>query len=322
MKTGAINMTKNVSKLKRLYDLDRVLCSSHRRTLNEIADELGVAPRTVIRYFNDLNKTFNGKVINEKNGTRYEYRYADENFALSNISITEEEAFALQNAKQLLQSLPLHDFYSKMLKGLDRLLDRAKRFNDCEKRHFKDKIILTTDNSKASIRPDLKVPEDVLHEALEKNLPVRISFHSPTGEDIIYEENFYPLLLVSFLGTWFLLAVKNASKSTDIFRYELPDELREEDFALLNYYDFTAARLISTSKERMMPEYYLKNENTVTHGAVPASLNYDENFRPILSFAFWFMDYRIELEYSPNPDTGKIEMIKRLPFSGVERLDS
>lgn len=159
--------------------------------------------------------------------------------------------------------------------------------------------------------------ENVLHETLEKNLPVRISCRFPTGEDIIYEENFYPLLLVSFLGTWFLLAVKNASKSTDIFSYELPDELREEDFALLNYYDFTAARIISTSKERMMPEYYLKNENTVTHGAVPASMTYDENFRPILSFAFWFMDYRIELEYSPNPDTGKIEMIKRLPWSGV-----
>jgi hypothetical protein len=121
------------------------------------------------------------------------------------------------------------------------------------------------------------------------------------------------------MGTWFLLAIKNASKLNDVFKYELPSELREEDFALLNFYDFTSAKIIAISKERMLPEYYLKHENTVTHGAVPASLTYDENFRPILSFAFWFMDYRIELEYSPNSDTGRIEMIKRLPWSGVRK---
>lgn len=306
--------------LKRLIDLDRLLRSQSKLTLQEIADKLNVTTRTVLRDFNIFKDIFNSTVINEKNGSRYEYRYADENFAFSDISLTEEEAFALQNARQFLQSLPLHDFYSKTLRGLDMLLERSKRFNNYEERHFKDKIIFTTDNSKAPKRPDLKVIEDVLHEALEKNLPVRISFHSPTGEDIIYEENFYPLLLVSFLGTWFLLAAKNASKSKDSFSYELPDELREEDFALLNFYDFTAARIIATSKERMLPEYYLKHENTVTHGSLPASLTYDENFRPILSFAFWFMDYRIELEYSPNPDTGRIEMIHRLPFSGVEKL--
>jgi hypothetical protein len=319
MKTGGINMKSEEEILKRLIDLDRLLRSQSKLTLQEIADKLNVTTRTVLRDFNIFKDIFNSTVINEKNGSRYEYRYADENFAFSDISLTEEEAFALQDARQLLQSLPLHEFYSKTLRGLDMLLERSKRFTNCEERHFKDKIIFTTDNSKAPTRPDLKPIEAVLHEALEKNLPVRISFHSPTGEDIIYEENFYPLLLVSFLGTWFLLAVKNASKSTDMFSYELPDELREEDFALLNYYDFTAARIISTSKERMMPEYYLKNENTVTHGAVPASMTYDENFRPILSFAFWFMDYRIELEYSPNSDTGRIEMIKRLPWSGVRK---
>lgn len=320
MKTGGINMRSEKEILQRLIELDQLLRSPRKLTLLEIADKLKVNSRTVPRYFKNLEKVFKGKVINEKNGTRYEYRYADEKCELSDVSITEEEAFALQNAKQLLQSLPLPDFYSKTLKGLDSLLDRAKRFNNCEERHFKDKIILTTDNSKAPSHPDLKVIESVLHEALEKNLPLRISFRSPTEEDIVYEENFYPLLFVSFLGTWFLLTVKNASKSKDSFSYELPDELREEDFSLLNFYDFTAARIISTSKERMLPEYYLKHENTVTHGAVPASLTYDENFRPILSFGFWFMDYRIELEYSPNPDTGRIEMIHRLPFSGVEKL--
>lgn len=306
--------------LKRFIDLDRLLRSQSKLTLQEIADKLHVTTRTVLRDFMLFKKLFNSTVINEKNGSRYEYRYADENFAFSDISLTEEEAFALQNARQLLQSLPLHEFYSKTLRGLDMLLERSKRFNNYEERHFKDKIIFTTDQSRKIPRPDLKVTEDVLHEALEKNLPVRISYRSPTGEDIIYEENFYPLLLVSFLGTWFLLAVKNASKSKDSFSYELPDELREEDFALLNFYDFTSARIISTSKERMLPEYYLKHENTVTHGAVPASLTYDENFHPILSFGFWFTDYRIELEYSPNPDTGRIEMIHRLPFSGVEKL--
>ena len=306
--------------LKRLIDLDRLLRSQSKLTLQEIADKLNVTTRTVLRDFMLFKKLFNSPVINEKNGSRYEYRYADENFAFSDISLTEEEAFALQNARQLLQSLPLHEFYSKTLRGLDMLLERSKRFNNCEERHFKDKIIFTTDQSRKIPRPDLKVTEDVLHEALEKNLPVRISCRSPTGEDIIYEENFYPLLLVSFLGTWFLLTVKNASKSKDSFSYELPDELREEDFSLLNFYDFTAARIISTSKERMLPEYYLKHENTVTHGSLPASLTYDEKYRPILSFGFWFMDYRIDLEFSPNPDTGRIEMIHRLPFRGVEKL--
>ena len=217
----------------------------------------------------------------------------------------------------MLLSLPLPEFYERTLKGLDCLLERSSRFNNVEERHFKDKIVYALDIDKSTPRPDLEKVENVLQESLEKNLPVRISYRSPTGEDINIEENYYPLLLTNFLGTWYLLAVKNKSESKDIFSYKLPEYLSENDFSLLNFYDFTDIKIIANSKDRFLPELIAKHENSVTHGAIPATLTYDDNLRPILSFGFWFMDKRVELEYQKNPDTGMMEQIHRLPFEGV-----
>ena len=307
-------MKEDLTKLKRLFQIDRLLRAGKKRTLKEIAEICGVTTRTIIRDFETLEQDFNAKPIYTQNGKRYEYAYEDEHFSLSDISITEEEAFALQRTKQLLKTLPLPKFYERTVRGLESLLERAERFNDVEERHFKDKVIFATDLDNAPPRPDLEQVESVLQEALEKNLPVRIAYRSPTGEDIIMEENYYPLLLTNFLGTWYVLAVKNAAVSKDPFAYQLPEKLSQTDFALLNFYDVTELKIIANSKERLLPEFIVRHENTVTHGANPAFLTYDDEFHPILTFAFWFMDYRVELDYQKNPDTGRIEQIQRLPF--------
>lgn len=310
-------MSDKILKLKRLFQIDKLLRAGKNYTLKEIAQKCEVTTRTIIRDFETLAEEFGANIIFTQNGNRYEYRYENESFSLSDISITEEEAFAIQRTKQLLSSLPLPKFYERTLKGLDSLLERSSRFNNVEERHFKDKIVFALDIDKATPRPDLEKIENVLQEALEKNLPVRITCCPPAGEDMNIEENYYPLLLTSFIGTWYLLAVKNKSESKDTFSYKLPDNLTENDFALLDFYDFIDIKIIANSKERFLPELISRHENSVTHGAVPAILTYDEDYRPILSFGFWFMDKKVDIEYQKNPETGRIEMIHRLPFEGV-----
>lgn len=310
-------MTPETYKLKRLFQIDKLLRADKKLTLKEIAQKCGVTTRTILRNFETLVEEFGADISFIQNGNRYEYRYKNEKFSLSDISITEEEAFAIQRTRELLKSLPLPKFYERTLKGLESLMERSSRFNNVEERHFKDKIVFATDIDNAPVRPDLEKIENVLQEALEKNLPVRISYCSPTGEEIYIVENYYPLLLTNFLGSWYLLAVKNKSESKDTFSYKLPEQLSENDFALLNFYDFTGIKIIANSKERFLPELISRHENSVTHGSIPASLTYDDDMHPILCFGFWFMDKRIELEYQKNPDTGIIEQIHRLPLEGV-----
>ena len=89
-------MKPETYKLKRLFQIDKLLRAGKKYTLKEIAQKCEVTPRTIIRDFETLAEEFGATISFTQNGNRYEYRYENESFSLSDISITEEEAFAIQ----------------------------------------------------------------------------------------------------------------------------------------------------------------------------------------------------------------------------------
>ena len=118
-----------ISRLKRLFQIDKLLRADKKLTLKEIAQKCGVTTRTILRNFETLVEEFGADISFIQNGNRYEYRYKNEKFSLSDISITEEEAFAIQRTRELLKSLPLPKFYERTLKGLESLMERSSRYN-------------------------------------------------------------------------------------------------------------------------------------------------------------------------------------------------
>lgn len=303
--------TQMFTQLKRILELDKLLQrQQHRPTLKEISGSLEVDERTVHRYFNLLKENFKAPVTVEKNGSRYEYFYSDSNYSFTDLVISQNEANALVTAKYLLQSVPLTEFYSQTLEGLEKLLSRAKHFNRTKGLSIQDKIIFAHDCDKAPCRKDLVGVEKVLCEAFEKNLPVRFTFSDGDVYHDLREEVYYPLLLTSFHQNWYVLAVKNALGKNAKLDYKLPKKLSEKDFELIDFYSVEKAKIVALSKEHELPELIARHENSFAYTQC-ARILYDDTGIPILSFLFWFMGYEIALEYKFNMETALPELYRR-----------
>lgn len=307
---------KYLNQLQHIIDIDQMLHRLSKPTLKEISAKIGLDDRSTRRYLKMMKENFGAPIRSYRNGDRYEYDYSDPNYSFMDITISQEEANALITARQLLQSIPLPGFYENTLKGLNNLIARAQRYNKTEGLELHDKIVFSTDCTKASSRSDLKALETILYEALQKNLPVRFTYND-TWEDVPpHEEVYYPILLSSYHGTWYILAIKNALGPSEKMRYKLPEELTEKDFELIHFYDIADAKIIALAKDRELPEVIATHENAFSY-CPPASINYDDDGFPILSFGFWFKDYRVDLNYRYNLDTGKIELFQYGPFKMV-----
>ena len=307
---------KYLNQLQHIIDIDQMLHRLSKPTLKEISAKIGLDDRSTRRYLKMMKENFGAPIRSYRNGDRYEYDYSDSNYSFMDITISQEEANALITARQLLQSIPLPGFYSKTLEGLNNLITRAERFNKIDGLELHDKIVFTTDCVKASTRSDLKALENILYEAFLKNLPVRFAF-TESAEDIPpHEEVYYPLLLTSYHGTWYILSVKNALGPSEKMKYKLPPKLTENDFELIHFYDIVDSKIIALAKDRELPEVIANHENTFSY-CPPADITYDDDGYPVLSFGFWFMDYRVDIEYRYNQDNGKVEQFKRGPFKSV-----
>lgn len=298
-----------LKQLQNLIEIDKMLCSPfHHPTIEEIADRLCVNTRTVGRYIARMRSIFSAPIVSFREGNKYVYKYSDDTFSLTDISINQNEANALIFARELLQSIPLTEFYDGAVKGLNSLILRAKHFKFDDNHFLQDKIIFTTDVAKAAKRSDLKALEQVLCEAFEKNLPVRFAIDE-TGEDIPpREEVFYPLFLTSFHGSWYILVVKNALGLSEKMNYKLPERLTEHDFELIDFYQISSAKIIALFKERSNPELIARHENSSSY-APAASIIYNDSGLPVLSFTFWFLGYSINLGYFYNTESGKMELV-------------
>jgi len=307
---------KYLKQLQHIIDIDQMLHRMEKPTIKELSAKIGLDDRTTRRYLKMMKENFGAPIRSYRNSNRYEYDYSDPNYSFMDITISQEEANALISARQLLQSIPLTSFYEKTLKGLNNLIARAQRYNKVEGLELHDKIVFTTDCTKASSRSDLKSLEAILYEALQKNLPVRFTYTETWEDDSSYEEVYYPLLLSSYHGTWYILAIKNALGPSEKMSYKLPKELTENDFELIHFYDIADAKIIALAKDRELPEIIATHENAFSY-CPPAAINYDDDGYPILSFNFWFKDYHITLNYRYNLDTGKIELFQYGPLKMV-----
>lgn len=303
-------------QLKHIIDIDSMLHNLRKPTLKEISEKINLTERSISRYLKMMKDSFSAPIRCSKNDTRYEYDYSDPTYSFMNITISQNEANALIAARQLIQSIPLPGFYSKTIEGLNNLIVRAERFNKIEGLELYDKIVFATDCEKASYHNNFTFLENCLCEALQKNLPVRFAVKETTEDITPCEEVYYPLLLTSYHGTWYILAVKNALGSSEKMKYKLPAELSEKDFELINFYDIVDAKIIALAKDRELPEIIAKHENTFSY-CPPVEITYDEKGYPVLTFGFWFMDYRVDLQYRYNWENGRIEQFKSLPFKSV-----
>lgn len=307
---------KYLIQLQHIIDIDSMLHKLQKPTLKELSTKIQLDDRSTSRYLKMMKESFGAPIRSYRNGERYEYDYSDPNYSFMDITISQNEANALIAARQLIQSIPLPGFYSKTIEGLNNLITRAERFNKIEGLELHDKIVFTTDCLKASTRSDLKALESILCEAFQKNLPVRFAF-TESAEDIPpHEEVYYPLLLTSYHGTWYVLTIKNALGPSEKMKYKLPTELTENDFELIHFYDIVDAKIIALAKDRELPEIIASHKNAFSY-CPPADITYDDDGYPVLSFGFWFMDYRVDIEYRYNLDTGKVEQFRRIPFKSV-----
>lgn len=307
---------KYLNQLQHIIDIDIMLHKLQKPTLKELSAKIELDDRSTSRYLKMMKETFGAPIRSYRNRDRYEYDYSDPNYSFMDIAISQEEANALISARQLLQSIPLPSFYENTLKGLNNLIARAQRYNKTDGLELHDKIVFTTDCMKASPRSDLKSLEAILYEAFQKNLPVRFAYTESTEDISPHEEVYYPLLLSSYHGTWYILAIKNALGSSEKMRYKLPAELTEGDFELIPFYDIVDAKIIALAKDRELPEIIASHENAFSY-CPPADITYDDDGIPVLSFGFWFMDYRVDLNYRYNLDTGKVELFQRGPLKMV-----
>lgn len=270
-----------------------------------------------------LERHFNITVACAQEKGRYVYFYQQQNASITDIAISQEEALALRHARQLLQSLPFTKFYQKALQGLDSLLEKTERHFVPEASRLENKIIIANDLARHYPRWDCSPIEDTLAEALEKNLPLRLTLPKSADRADVTTKKVYPVLFVSYLGTWHILGIEDAHRD-DGLDFQLPQQLSDDDFVLIHYFDILEMKILAHSKQRYLPEYYLQNQGMETCGGCPAQIIYDEANVPILRFGFWFMGYRVELEFQEDAQTGEIVQLHRnpppLPYGNVHRL--
>jgi predicted DNA-binding transcriptional regulator YafY len=240
-------MAQNKNALIRYKTIDKCLQNNYRQwTLEDLIEacsnalyeyegkENAVSKRTIqldIQLMRSEKLGYNAPI--EVYDKKF-YHYADENFSITDIPLTETDMNVLTETVSMLKQFKDFSLFSDVADILQRLEDKIY----AEKSHNKPVIHLDKNESLKGLHF-----LDELYQAIIKKVVLKLEYQSFKAREA-KQFHFHPFALKEFNNRWFLIGKRKANQPiTNLaldrilsIDYDFNETYLEEDFDLENYY--------------------------------------------------------------------------------------
>lgn len=286
MKTGKTSKSQYLNVLK----IDDMVRNKLYPSVKKITRELELSERQVLRIIRDLKMNYNAPIEydREKKG----YCYLLDGFSVSDISLNEDETFALEVCHSFITRVfGGSKIYNRLKKGLLSLQNRAEVYDNEEGKALAERIHFAfgTTNLGYDLCYKQNDFENLLYNSI-KNGQILKLFRRDWESRELKPEVVLPLLLVMHEGfSWLLFCLKFSAFSNDLQSISM----NLNQFELIPFNDITA---INQFKNEHAKTVFIKNVLTFPGNTAadstsePGNLGYSEKKGVALNFTLQFSD--------------------------------
>lgn len=286
MKTGKTSKSQYLNVLK----IDEMVRNKLYPSVKKITRELELSERQVLRIIRDLKMNYNAPIEydREKKG----YCYLLDGFSVSDISLNEDETFALEVCHSFITRVfGGSKIYNRLKKGLLSLQNRAEVYDNEEGKALAERIHFAfgTTNLGYDLCYKQNDFENLLYNSI-KNGQILKLFRRDWESRELKPEVVLPLLLVMHEGfSWLLFCLKFSAFSNDLQSISM----NLNQFELIPFNDITA---INQFKNEHAKTVFIKNVLTFPGNTAadstsePGNLGYSEKKGVALNFTLQFPD--------------------------------
>lgn len=274
-------MFSPITEYQKILRMDELIREGTFPSVEKLQEELEVNRRTIFRYRRLLIEDFNAPIEFDKN--RNGYFYSVPSFSVNDISLNEDESFALQICKRISTMMFSGSvLYKNFQKGIESLSKRSSIVDREKGRAKSDRVQFAFDyqNMIFSQQKRQKNFEETLFSALENGQILKMNYkYSKTENDgetkIITEEiKVLPLMIVMHGLNWCVLVLKDSTFKNDFSDLDL---------------DLNSFRILQIQKINSILEtnIFVKNEISTQSSSMTETANTKGDiFNSGLSFNF------------------------------------
>ena len=268
MKTEKTSKSQYLNVLK----IDEMIRNKIYPSVKKITRELELSERQVLRIIKDLKVNYNAPIEydREKKG----YCYLLDGFSVSDISLNEDETFALQVCNSFITRVfGGSKIYNRINKGLLSLQNRAEVYDNEEGKALAERIHFAfgTTNLGYDLYYKQSDFEKLLYNSIKNGQVLKLSRRDWNSREL-KQEIVLPLLLVMHEGySWLLFCLKYSAFSNDLKSLSM----NLNQFELIPFNDITA---INQYKNEHAKTVLIKNVITFPGTNAADSINEPGNY--------------------------------------------
>ncbi len=302
MKTEKTSKSQYLNVLK----IDEMIRNKIYPSVKKITHELELSERQVLRIIRDIKVNYKAPIEydREKKG----YCYLLDGFSIADISLNEDETFALEVCHSFITRVfGGSKIYNRLKKGLLSLQNRAEVYDNEEGKALAERIHFAfgTTNLGYDLCYKQNDFENLLYKSI-KNGQILKLFRRDWESRELMQEVVLPLLLVMHEGfSWLLFCLKFSAFSNDLQSISM----NLNQFELIPFNDITA---INQFKNEHAKTVFIKNVLTFPGNTAadstsePGKIGYSEKKGVALNFTLQFPDlldnepYEVMLHFEIN----------------------
>ena len=249
-------MKTSKSQYLNVLKIDEMIRNKIYPSVKKITRELELSERQVLRIIQDLKTNYNAPIEydREKKG----YCYLLDGFSVADISLNEDETFALQVCNSFLTRVfGGSRIYKRINDGLLSLQHRAEVYDNEEGKALADRIHFATETTNMGYDLFYKQNdfETLLFNSIKTGQMLKISRRNWESREV-QQETVLPLLAVMHEGfSWLLFCLKFSAFSDDLKSVSM----KLDNFELIPFNDITA---INIYKDAHAKNVLIKNDLT------------------------------------------------------------
>lgn len=278
------------SQYLNVLKIDEMIRNKVYPSVKKITHELELSERQVLRIIRDLKVNYNAPIEydREKKG----YCYLLDGFSVADISLNEDETFALEVCHSFITRIfSGSKIYKRIKEGLLSLQNRAEVYDNEEGKALAERIhfAFDTTNMGYDLCSKQKDFEELLFSSIKNGQILRLSRRDWNSREL-KQAAVLPLLLVMHEGfSWLLFCLKFSAFSNDLQSISM----NLNQFELIPFNDITA---INQFKNEHAKTVFIKNNLTFPGNTAadstsePGNYGYSEKKGVVLNFTLQFPD--------------------------------
>ena len=223
-------MQKNKNQLLRLIFIDKKIRdgmqSGSLANCRTIAEEYEISPKSILRDIDFLKYQWGAPIIYDR--SRHGYRYAETNYRMPAINLTESDLFAICLAQQALQQLKIIPSYKKLVSFFNKIEEHMPRTITMGNPISTPNISLLA-GPQAIINPD--VWQEVAY-GLQKKRRLNIAYRKTDAHGADDVRRVDPYHLFNHSGGWYLVGFCHRRKDIRTFAVSRIETVQVTDTTL------------------------------------------------------------------------------------------